>query len=228
MSTIITLCSRFRPRAPVLALTVCMEHERVGAIVLAGGASKRMGSDKAALAWNGESMLGRITRIVGERCDPVLVVAPEGSPAYQGLRAGQDDAQGGSAAVTWVTDEAEGAGPLGGLATGLAEAAERGRDIVFVCATDMPLVTAEMVDELLRGLSDADDAAIAVDSQRAHPLAGVYRTRAAGTLDELVQAGERRMLAAVDALRTNRVTLSDPTWLTNVNAPEDLHRLRVP
>jgi molybdopterin-guanine dinucleotide biosynthesis protein A len=36
------------------------------------------------------------------------------------------------------------------------------------------------------------------------------------------------MLAAVDALRTNRVTLTDSTWLTNVNAPEDLHRLRVP
>jgi len=203
-----------------------MEHERVGAVVLAGGASKRMGSDKAALEWNGESMLGRITRIVGERCDPVLVVAPEGSPAYQGLRAGQDSDTDGR--VTWVTNEAEGAGPLGGLATGLAVAAEYGRDIVLVCATDMPLVTADMVDELLRGLSDADDAAIAVDSQRAHPLAGVYRTRAAGTLDELVQAGERRMLAAVDTLRTNRVTLSDPTWLTNVNAPEDLHRLRVP
>jgi molybdopterin-guanine dinucleotide biosynthesis protein A len=201
-----------------------MEHERVGAVILAGGASKRMGSDKAALAWNGESMLGRITRIVGERCDPVLVVAPVGSPAYQGLGAEQD----GSESVTWVTDEAEGAGPLGGLATGLAVAADRGRDVVFVCATDMPLVTAEMVDELLRGLSDADDAAIAVDSQRAHPLAGVYRTRAAATLDELVRTGERRMLAAVDALRTNRVTLSDPTWLTNVNAPEDLHRLRVP
>ncbi|MFJ6098970.1 MULTISPECIES: molybdenum cofactor guanylyltransferase [Williamsia] len=209
-----------------------MEHERVGAVVLAGGASKRMGSDKAALEWNGESMLGRITRIVGERCDPVLVLAPEGSPAYQGLRAGHDGVDGtadsSSADVTWVTGEAEGAGPLGGLATGLAAAAERGRDIVFVCATDMPLVTAEMVDELLRGLTDADDAAIAVDSQRAHPLAGVYRTRAAATLDELVQGGERRMLAAVDALRTNRVTLSDPTWLTNVNAPEDLHRLRVP
>jgi molybdopterin-guanine dinucleotide biosynthesis protein A len=209
-----------------------MEHERVGAVVLAGGASKRMGSDKAALAWNGESMLGRITRIVGERCDPVLVLASVGSPAYQGLGTDQDGSaglgQGDSAAITWVTNEAEGAGPLGGLATGLAAAAERGRDVVFVCATDMPLVTTEMVDELLRGLSDADDAAIAVDAQRAHPLAGVYRTRAAATLDGLVQAGERRMLAAVDALRTNRVTLSDATWLTNVNAPEDLHRLRVP
>jgi molybdopterin-guanine dinucleotide biosynthesis protein A len=92
----------------------------------------------------------------------------------------------------------------------------------------MPLVSAEMVDELLRGLSESDDAAIAVDSQRAHPLAGVYRTRASGILADLVASGERRMLAAVDALRTNRVTLTDPTWLTNVNAPEDLHRLRVP
>lgn len=201
-----------------------MDVAQIGAVVLAGGASKRMGSDKAALAWNGESMLGRITRIVAERCDPVLVVAREGSPAYRGL----GDGQAGTEQINWVTDEKPGAGPLGGLTSGLAAAAAQGRDVVFVCATDMPLVSAEMVDELLRGLSDSDDAAIAVDSQRAHPLAGVYRTRASATLADLVASGERRMLAAVDALRTNRVTLSDPTWLTNVNAPEDLHRLRVP
>ncbi|PXW33468.1 UNVERIFIED_CONTAM: molybdenum cofactor guanylyltransferase [Williamsia faeni] len=195
----------------------------MGALVLAGGASKRMGSDKAALAWNGESMLVRITRVVSERCDPVLVVAPAKSPAYLGL----SEEHPGTEQIRWVTDEKPGAGPLAGLARGLAAAAEAGRDVVFVCATDMPLVSVEMIDELLRGLSDADDAAIAVDTQRAHPLAGVYRTRAAGTLADLVQTGERRMLAAVDALRTNRVTLSDPSWLTNVNAPEDLHRLRV-
>ncbi|PYE13993.1 molybdopterin-guanine dinucleotide biosynthesis protein A [Williamsia limnetica] len=201
-----------------------MDVAQIGAVVLAGGASKRMGSDKAALEWNGESMLGRITRIVSERCDPVLVVAREGSPAYRGLGEGQSD----TGQINWVTDEKPGAGPLGGLVTGLVAAAAAGRDVVFVCATDMPLVSAEMVDELLRGLSESDDAAIAVDSQRAHPLAGVYRTRASGILADLVASGERRMLAAVDALRTNRVTLTDPTWLTNVNAPEDLHRLRVP
>lgn len=201
-----------------------MDVAEIGAVVLAGGASKRMGSDKAALEWNGESMLGRITRIVAERCDPVLVVAPEGSPAYRGLGEGQS----GTSQINWITDEEPGAGPLAGLATGLAAAGARGREVVFVCATDMPLISAEIVDELLRGLSESDDAAIAVDSQRAHPLAGVYRTRASETLAGLVGAGERRMLAAVEALRTNRVTLSDSTWLTNVNAPEDLHRLRVP
>ena len=195
----------------------------MGAVILAGGASKRMGSDKAALAWNGESMLGRVTRVVAERCDPVLVVASAKSPAYLGL----SEEHPGTEQIRWVTDEKPGAGPLAGLARGLAAAAEAGRDVAFVCATDMPLISVEMIDELLRGLSDADDAVIAVDSQRAHPLAGVYRTRVAGTLADLVQTGERRMLAAVDALRTHRVTLSDPAWLTNVNAPEDLHRLRV-
>jgi len=175
------------------------------------------------MAWNGESMLGRVTRVVAERCDPVLVVASAKSPAYLGLA----EEHPGTEQIRWVTDEKPGAGPLAGLARGLAAAAEAGRDVVFVCATDMPLISVAMIDELLRGLSDADDAAIAVDSQRAHPLAGVYRTRVAGTLAELVQTGERRMLAAVDALRTHRVTLSDPAWLTNVNAPEDLHRLRV-
>ena len=114
----------------------------MGAVVLAGGASKRMGSDKAALAWNGESMLGRVTRVVAERCDPVLVVASAKSPAYLGL--GEEHP--GTEQIRWVTDEKPGAGPLAGLARGLAAAAEAGRDVVFVCATDMPLVSVEMIE----------------------------------------------------------------------------------
>ncbi len=198
-----------------------MADGRVAGIVLAGGRSRRMGSDKATLDWEGEPLLARVVRIVGSRCDPVLVVAPETSAAFVNLHGT------GGPPAWWVTDEEPGVGPLGGLAVGLREAAEDGAEWAFVCATDMPLITTELIDELLRGVTESTQAVIAHDAQRDHPMAGLYRTSAAATIAELTAAGERRMLAALDALTTHRIAVSDPQWLVNVNAPEDLHRLRV-
>ncbi|MDY6807547.1 MAG: molybdenum cofactor guanylyltransferase [Actinomycetota bacterium] len=195
--------------------------DRVAGIVLAGGRSRRMGRDKAALDWAGEPMLARVVRTVGERCDPVLVVAPEESAAYQGLYGtGGPEAQ-------WVTDETPGGGPLAGLAVGLARAADAGATWAFVCATDMPLIEPELIDELVRGITESTQAVIATDAQRDHPMAGLYRTDAARVIAELSAGGERRMLAALDALTTHRIAVGTPEWLTNVNAPEDLHRLHV-
>ncbi|WP_353109205.1 molybdenum cofactor guanylyltransferase [Gordonia sp. (in: high G+C Gram-positive bacteria)] len=196
-----------------------MTHNTVAGIVLAGGRSRRMGQDKAALEYEGVTMLTRITEAIGERCALVLVAAPEASQAYRELSAESD--------LQWVTDEKDGSGPLGGLVAALRAAAAAGADVAFVCATDMPLVKADLVDELLAGLTPSTDAVIAHDAQRDHPMAGVYRTSAADALAGLVDAGELRMLAALDAISTRRVGVSDPNWLTNVDAPEDLHRLRV-
>ncbi|WP_132993701.1 molybdenum cofactor guanylyltransferase [Gordonia zhaorongruii] len=189
----------------------------VAGIVLAGGRSRRMGEDKAALEWEGVSMLTRITDAISARCAPVFVAAPASSQAYTTLADGSP--------LHWVTDEAEDSGPLGGLVAGLRAAADAGVEVAFVCATDMPLVQAGLVDELLAGLTPSTDAVIARDGQRDHPLAGVYRTSAADALSSLVDAGELRMVAAVEAVVTRRIGVSDEDWLTNVDAPEDLHRL---
>jgi molybdopterin-guanine dinucleotide biosynthesis protein A len=201
-------------------MTNTTQQSRLAAIVLAGGRSRRMGTDKAALDWDGEPMLARIVRISSERCEPVFVVAAQSSSAYRLLHGT------GGPEATWVTDEAPEAGPVGGLAVGLAAAAAAGADLAFVCATDMPLISARLIDELSGAVVDSADAVIAHDTERDHPMAGVYRTSAASRIAELVATGEKRMTAVLDALATRRVSVSDPDWLTNVNAPEDLHRLR--
>ena len=60
---------------------------------------------------------------------------------------------------------------------------------------------------------------IAHDARRDHPMAAIYRTRCRrrSSLD-LVAGGERRMPAVTEALETRCVPVSDPEWLTNVNA----------
>ncbi|MFT4088710.1 MAG: molybdenum cofactor guanylyltransferase [Gordonia sp. (in: high G+C Gram-positive bacteria)] len=195
------------------------QHLNLAGIILAGGRSRRMGEDKAAMDWEGRPLISTVVDVVEQRCDPVLVAASESSRAYTGLFEEGDRVQ-------WITGETPNSGPLGGLAAALATAAAAGLPAAFVCATDMPLIEPELIDELLHGLTTTTDVVIAQDAERDHPMAGIYRTRIAPQLAELVAAGELRMLGALDSVVAHRVGVSDPRWLTNVNAPEDVHRLR--
>lgn len=194
-------------------------EKKLAGIILAGGRSRRMGQDKAALEWDGVPMLSKIAWTISSRCDPVLVAAPPTSQAYVDLADETD--------LRWVTTEKAGSGPLGGLVEALRVAQQAGADAAFVCATDMPLVDTGLIDELTDGLAESADVVVANDAGRDHPMAGIYRTRVADQLGELVAGGELRMVAALEALVTHRVGVSDPEWLANVDAPEDLHRLRI-
>jgi len=50
-------------------------REPIAGIILAAGASRRMGSPKALLEFRGETFLGRLIRVFSGCCDPVIVVA---------------------------------------------------------------------------------------------------------------------------------------------------------
>ncbi len=163
-------------------------------------------------------MLTAVTDVLAQRCDPVLVAAAPTSAAYAEL--------GEVAGVDWITTEVSGTGPMGGLVASLEAAEAAGSPVAFVCATDMPLIEPELIDELLHALTVSADAVVVHDGGRDHPMAGIYRTRVVPQLQQLLESGEQRMLAALDAIVTHRVGVSDSRWLTNVDAPEDLHRLR--
>ncbi|MDY7076875.1 MAG: NTP transferase domain-containing protein, partial [Chloroflexota bacterium] len=79
-------------------------------IVLAGGASRRMGRDKAFLELDGQPLIGIVVERMASVCAEVLVVAGDVRP-YAGL------------GVRLVEDSFRGVGVLGGLHAGLEAAA---------------------------------------------------------------------------------------------------------
>ena len=178
-------------------------------IVLAGGASRRMGRDKATLVVRGQTLAERVVATVGTRCAPVFVVAAPG----QGLP---------ELSAQILRDEVRGVGPLLATARGLRAAAASGLEWAFVCAVDMPHLTVHIIDELATAaFSSAADVVLPWDG-RDHYLAGVYRTALAVRADDLVAAGERSMRALVDAGDTQRIVMEQRRELTNVNTPQDL------
>lgn len=182
-------------------------------IVLAGGASRRMGRDKATLMVGGQTLVERVVATVGTRCAPVFVVAAPGQ-ALPALPA------------QILRDEVRGVGPLLATALGLRVAAAAGLEHAFVCAVDMPYLTAQVIDELKEAATTAGptskaDVVLPWDG-RDHYLAGVYRTALASRADELVAAGERSMRALVNMCDTQRIVMDERRELTNVNTPQDL------
>jgi len=179
----------------------------MAAVVLAGGASRRMGRDKATMAHpGGQTMVEFAVSLLKSRCGPVFVIAAPGQPLP-------------ALDAEVLRDEVRGVGPLLATGRGLRAAAAAGADRAFVSAVDMPFLSPDVIDQLsgYRGV----DIVLPWDG-RDHYLAGIYRTSLADRIDALVAAGERSMHALADSVVTQRVVLPETRALTNLNAQADM------
>jgi molybdenum cofactor guanylyltransferase len=156
------------------------------AVVLAGGRSQRMGTDKAGLSWGDGTLLEHVVGVLAAAVTgPVVIVGTAGAPRTV------DGARVDPARVVSVTDDEPGRGPLQGLATGLRAAAARGSTVAFVCSVDLPLIHAAYVAAVLAALGEAEVALPVVHGHR-QPLAAAYRTALGDRAAALLDAGARR------------------------------------
>jgi len=187
-------------------------------VILVGGQSRRMGRDKASLpvpgsaGGSGATLAELVAGVVAQRCEPIFVMAAPGQPvpAVQGRV---------------IRDEVRGRGPLSATGRGLRAAAEAGAEYAFVCAVDMPLLTVELIDELIQLAIETNAEVVLPWDGRSHYLAAVYRTDLADRVDALVAAGEYKMSALIDASDSQQIVLADSRPLTNVNTDADLRAL---
>ena len=100
----------------------------LGAIILCGGGSRRMGRDKALLDWDGQRAVDRVAALARAVGAEALVTA------------------GADLGLPWVPDDEAGAGPVGGV---LAGAKALGTARLLVLAVDAPTVTVEDLASLL-------------------------------------------------------------------------------
>jgi molybdopterin-guanine dinucleotide biosynthesis protein A len=121
-----------------------------------------------------------------------------------------------------IRDDVRGLGPLPATGRGLRAAAEAGARYAFVCAVDMPLLNADVIDDLVRLATETDAEVVLPWDGRSHYLAAVYRTDLADRIEALVAAGERKMSALIDASDAQQIVLPDSRPLTNVNTDAEL------
>ncbi len=119
---------------------------KVAGVVLAAGASTRLGQPKQEVRIGCETLLERAVRTAGEAgLDPVFVV----------LRPGEQTLDAATARI--VTNHEAAEGMAASIRAGVGAAREVAADGIVILACDQPAVTAEHVAELIRIGGDAGD-----------------------------------------------------------------------
>jgi molybdopterin-guanine dinucleotide biosynthesis protein A len=177
--------------------------------VLTGGASRRMGRDKALLPVEGRPLvLVAATALQDAGASSVVCVGGD----LDGLAA---------LGLTVVADEHPGEGPLGALITALGQAEH---DLVAVLSCDLPHADPSAVRAIVDALASAPaaHAAIPVVDGRRQLLHGAYRRRTLSHWVSAFEAGERALHRPARALQVVEIAGLDESWLRDADRPEDL------
>lgn len=190
-----------------------MRRDLAGAVVgavLCGGASRRMGRDKAFVEVDGAPMVRRVADALrAGGCAEVVAV-------------GGDSTALATLGLTVVEDEHPGEGPLGAIITALQAFPDAAAVVVVAC--DLPHLQPATVATLVATLEAPYGAAVAIPSGEHRPsLCGAWNPSVAAALAAHFAAGERRVRIALDDVPHVNVHV-DPTELRNLNAPGDLRQ----
>lgn len=186
----------------------------VSGVVLAGGQSRRLGTNKAFVKVGGVALIDRVLHQLGQLSDDVLIVTND-PVTYQGL------------GVSVVEDAIPGGGSLGGIYTGLALA---GHERAVAVGCDMPFLDLGLLRFMIL-LSEKYDVVIPSLEGLLEPLHAVYSKACLGPMADVLQAGGRRIVDFFPQVRVRHVERAelealDPEHLSffNINTPEDLSR----
>lgn len=162
--------------------------------ILAGGQSRRFGSDKAVATWHGKALLDHVADALRPSCAQLIVVGR-----------------------TWPELEtiadypAPGLGPLGGLAGALCHARDNGFDAVLSSGCDLAGLPADLAEQLGIGPSILADI----------PIVGMWPVQVAALLlDWMADPANRSVYRFADHVGAQCV--ATPASIINANRPSDL------
>ena len=176
-------------------------------VVLAGGLGRRMGGSKATVELNRRPLISYPLEALWRALGDVAIVAKFDTelPSVPG-------------AVVWIEPQ-EPRHPLIGIVHALS--LSEGRPVV-VCASDMPLVTPDLVGRIARADPLGAPAVVASVGGEIQPLLGCYQPSALAPLSAAAPDPGIPLREAVAALAPVRYEVDEPECLFNVNSPDEL------
>lgn len=189
----------------------------VAGFVLAGGKSRRMGTDKAFIELKGRTLLEHTLASMRSVTPDIRIVGAREKFAPFALV---------------VEDIFQECGPLGGI-----HAALRGSpaELNIMLAVDMPFVSEIFLHYLISEARTATEATVIVPRSegRRQPLCAVYRPQFADTAEQALLAGRNRIDSLFDAVETRVIDEEElaragfsTTIFRNLNTPEQLQEQR--
>jgi molybdopterin-guanine dinucleotide biosynthesis protein A len=162
--------------------------------ILAGGASRRFGADKAMALLAGRPLITHVRTALAPHCRAVSLCGRDGEDGVPDRPAG-------------------GRGPLAGLNAALHAAVQRGCSVVLVAPCDTPLLPAPLLAQLAGLTSPAFVAQL--------PVLGIWPALLAMACEDFLASGGRSSMRAW-AERTGAQAIDWPEIIPNINSCDDL------
>lgn len=194
--------------------TVDQSTASIGAIILAGGESRRFGSDKTLHPFRGIPLIQYVTETASRITENILIVtnSPEKFdflpyPKYEDL--------------------IPSAGPLGGIYTGLSYSAS---EVNLVLACDMPFISYECLKYLIQN-TNGNGITVPAHRNLLEPLCAIYTRSCLPFIKAQLENGNYRIRRLYDKIDTKKLALTtetafyQPQLFSNINSRQDLSQL---
>ena len=182
-----------------------LAFDNCSVVILAGGRSSRMGSDKALLEYDGKIAVEYLSeQLKSLFTDIIISINQNQNFVVAGCR--------------MVVDERVDFGPLAGMSAGLRAAKH---ETVFVVAVDSPKIDVSLFKQLLAANTCDCIAVMPENNGRLEPLYALYSKRSLVVINELMQNNIRRAKALADSGLVKRVVLQNGRSIENINTPAD-------
>lgn len=191
-----------------------MPTDSIHGFILAGGASRRMGADKARLVIAGQTFAQKIAAEMSRLTSAITLVGP--AVDNPGL-------------LESTPDIYEKWGALGGLHAALHNCTT---EWALITACDLPFVSSELFERMADLRANFEAVAPIQADKFPQPLCALYRVNPClRVADELIQQGERRPIKLLQTVQTRWIhfhELSDlngsARFFDNINTPDDYAR----
>ncbi len=188
-----------------------IDKKHITGIILAGGKSSRMGTDKGFLKLNGKTFVQHSIDALTPLVSKIIIVS--------------DHEKYDSLGYQRITDTVKNAGPVSGILSGL-EASKTNYNFILSC--DIPLITTAVLKQLLSAYSPDKTIIQAESSGKSMPLIAFYKTQVKQVFKHYLEQNERRLRVVVKACQFKTVPLNDnqKTATLNINTKEELKHIK--
>ena len=188
-------------------------------VILAAGASSRMGRDKALLPWQGGTFLSAAIRALQPMTDLVIVVA--------GANSGELTRVIDANAAFLVVNPHPGQGQFSSLRIGVQEVLNRGRDAAIITLVDRPPAALPTIGRLQDAFLAAGDTVWAVvpeyEGKHGHPIV-IGRDMITAFLNAPASSSAREVEHSLQS-HIQYLAVADPLVVANINTPGDFEDL---
>lgn len=181
-------------------------------LILAGGRSRRMGTDKALLSYHDKNQILHTAALLKEHCRDVFLSCRSDQEALYA-----------SFGLPVITDRYLETGPAGGL---LSAQHHHPKTAWLAVACDMPFLDAPLLCELLEHRMPLRFATAFrhAGSGKFEPLLACYEPKSRAALLAGHAEGNHSLQAFLDGWRIGEITLSDSRALSNINDPASMQK----